>query len=140
MEWNTHNNNRNINSKSIQKRRCFTNKRVFTTGNKNNHFLKVTPVQSPDKGNMAAVPVPTPHGIQEMENFQFWHSFFPAESTSPAMVHIIWNKQLGHTHTALKSPPLLPVTRTETSIENRNKKSYGNAHHSVKIINKLFDI
>lgn len=85
----------------------------YSPGNKSKFFLKVMPTWSPDKGNMATIPVPTPHGVQKIENFQFWYSLFPDESLSPEIMYMVWNKQLGHNHTALKNPPPFPLTRTE---------------------------
>lgn len=108
MEWNTHNNNSNTNSKSIQKNKVFYQRQLFTSGNKTKHFLKVMPVWSADKGNMEAVPVHTPHGSRKIGNFQFWYSLFPNESLSPAIMYMVCDKKLGLAPTQLKKSTLFP--------------------------------
>lgn len=143
MEWNTHNNNSNTNSKSIQKNKVFYQRKLFTSGNKTKHFLKVMPVWSADKGNMEAVPVHTPHGSRKIGNFQFWYSLFPNESLFPAIMYMLCDKKFGLAPIPLKNPPFFPVTRTDLfPLIHRNKKSYGNfnAYYLMKIINKLLDI
>lgn len=146
MEWNAQNNERNINCKSIQKRRCFTNRREFTSKNKNKHFLKVTPTWSPDKGNMAAIPVPTSPGILKIENFQFWHSLFTDESRTPQWCTWYGTDNLV-TPTHTKNSTSFPSNQDRNlfPLIHRNNKSNGtvNAYHlkwKVKIRNKLLDI